>query len=612
VICTSVVDLNRCLEEVARYIVRGDIRPGLIEAFNTIAYYLSTEERRRRFLIIDMPTGYGKSTLSIVLAKALSLCGELRRYAERVIHIVPTRSLAYDLIFRARRAGVEAYGQYMGLDPALKSASFLAGLVFTTVDSYVLNLFKTPVIELKDLIRTYLAEEEFYGHFELPRYAVFTGLSIFDEYHLMIPLELGEPSKQTTVFLATLSILASYGAPAILESATGIHILERLLNQRGLSIFKFELQPQHDRDFFASRALQSIKTDIKVLGGGRSFTKEVVEIGADLAKSFKRVGVVVNTVETAVTVYELLKERTESNVVLLHSRFRYIDIEEKLNFIESAVRSWRPIVVVATQVIEVGLDLDFDAMITEVAPMPSLVQRVGRLCRDPKKICEADLHIVVDGDLLKKGDKVYTVYDAEIVKQTYEAIRDVLSRGLSIQWKVPISSESSRSYRELIDEVHRRLNLDPNKLVDRNLERKLLNLGSRYVFTSRDVLNLLKEVGGSLVRDETLVTVYLATSCREEEVPQHELDEYSLSVELGVLLRRGAFRRDLLCVESGRVLVIVSPLRSSEVRLMWINGSKLLEGLEENLGVIEVDGEVYVVNYLVGKREKYNEEWGFV
>ncbi len=40
-------------------------------------------------------------------------------------------------------------------------------------------------------------------------------------------------------------------------------------------------------------------------------------------------------------------------------------------------------ILVTTQVCEMSLDLDADVLITEVAPVPSLIQRMGRCCRRP-------------------------------------------------------------------------------------------------------------------------------------------------------------------------------------------------------------------------------------
>src|SRR5699024_3182594 len=41
----------------------------------------------------------------------------------------------------------------------------------------------------------------------------------------------------------------------------------------------------------------------------------------------------------------------------------------------------RPVILVATQIVEASLDIDFDLMLTDLAPAPSIVQRAGRLWR---------------------------------------------------------------------------------------------------------------------------------------------------------------------------------------------------------------------------------------
>jgi CRISPR-associated endonuclease/helicase Cas3 len=42
-----------------------------------------------------------------------------------------------------------------------------------------------------------------------------------------------------------------------------------------------------------------------------------------------------------------------------------------------------PTILVTTQVCEMSLDLDADLLISEIAPVPSLIQRMGRCCREP-------------------------------------------------------------------------------------------------------------------------------------------------------------------------------------------------------------------------------------
>ena len=94
-----------------------------------------------------------------------------------------------------------------------------------------------------------------------------------------------------------------------------------------------------------------------------------------------------NTVSRAQTTYQLLHAKYGDEVVLAHSRFVAIDRmrkdEELLTLLGRRDPVSRPhrLIVVATQVIEQSLDIDFDLMITDIAPMDLLLQRLGRLHR---------------------------------------------------------------------------------------------------------------------------------------------------------------------------------------------------------------------------------------
>lgn len=68
-------------------------------------------------------------------------------------------------------------------------------------------------------------------------------------------------------------------------------------------------------------------------------------------------------------------------VLLVHARMRPQDRQAVISALESAPAD-NGRVVVATQVLEAGVDLDADALFTELCPWPSLVQRLGRLNRN--------------------------------------------------------------------------------------------------------------------------------------------------------------------------------------------------------------------------------------
>lgn len=97
-----------------------------------------------------------------------------------------------------------------------------------------------------------------------------------------------------------------------------------------------------------------------------------------------------NTVDDAMGVFQhLLNEAKipEKDLLLFHSRFAFTDrmaVEEKtLSWFSksSSDKERRGKVLIATQVVEQSLDLDFDWMISDLAPVDLLIQRAGRLQR---------------------------------------------------------------------------------------------------------------------------------------------------------------------------------------------------------------------------------------
>lgn len=121
---------------------------------------------------------------------------------------------------------------------------------------------------------------------------------------------------------------------------------------------------------------------------GTHFESAAVKCAEELAKSASVVGVVVNTVASARKIFQLLgaaKKGEARPAVLLTGRVRPHDrdrmLEQYLPWMRAGREGGPPLYVVATQTVEVGADLDFDALVTEAAPLDSLRQRFGRLDR---------------------------------------------------------------------------------------------------------------------------------------------------------------------------------------------------------------------------------------
>lgn len=138
------------------------------------------------------------------------------------------------------------------------------------------------------------------------------------------------------------------------------------------------------------------------------------------------VGCIVNHVRTAISIKEeLAKDLAEDEVQLLVGRMRPYDLK-KLHpdlFTTEGDKSVK--VVVATQTLEVGIDVDFADLVTELAPASSLAQRFGRVNRLGRR---TDSKVVViepaSGDLVKKDAPPYKAVDLSKAYAWLEALND--------------------------------------------------------------------------------------------------------------------------------------------------------------------------------------------
>lgn len=139
------------------------------------------------------------------------------------------------------------------------------------------------------------------------------------------------------------------------------------------------------------------------------------------------IGCIVNHVRTAISIKEALaKDLAEDEVQLLVGRMRPYDLKKlqkkhsKL-FTTEGDKSVK--VVVATQTLEVGIDVDFADLVTELAPASSLAQRFGRVNRlghrDDSKVVVIE---PASGDLVKKDAPPYRAVDLSNAYAWLEAL----------------------------------------------------------------------------------------------------------------------------------------------------------------------------------------------
>ncbi len=113
------------------------------------------------------------------------------------------------------------------------------------------------------------------------------------------------------------------------------------------------------------------------------FESDVASAVLERHRRGTRTLVVVNTVERAKDIFRRLQRSSpEPEVVLLHSRFRPEDRALHADRLRAEIDPSGPgCIVVATQVVEAGIDVTSATLFTEAAPWSSLVQRFGRCNR---------------------------------------------------------------------------------------------------------------------------------------------------------------------------------------------------------------------------------------
>ncbi len=159
--------------------------------------------------------------------------------------------------------------------------------------------------------------------------------------------------------------------------------------------------------------------------------EDIVRIAADKTRNGGCICILMNTVRKAQEVYRSLQQVIPSEELLLfHSRYtvaRRKEIEDECIAKLGPDKSQRPkkLIVVATQVVEQSLDIDFDYMITEIAPIDLLLQRSGRLHRHANTIRTPELQTPELLVVLPEGDNYGAselIYYKVLLQRTREVV----------------------------------------------------------------------------------------------------------------------------------------------------------------------------------------------
>ena len=372
--------------------------------------------------IFIAPTSYGKSKAVPIIQDELKM--------PRSVHAMPLRSLVQQqLSYLKENFGSACHASGLTLEG---KCPYMGGKrVVATIDYLSLVLMRLPPPELGFILSV---KYNHYGHHEYPRANVFTSLIVMDEAHLMGEPWSEKPSQGRDFLYAVSDVAKEFELKTIITTATlpknEVKELSKTLSAKIVAV--------------CEKCYEGLNNVIRVKPEGvinPKWKTEVNETSLEdyVSKNFKeieqfpgKVLIVANTVPKAISIWKTLKEKGLEPVIV-HGRLSDEDKKEALEKIEKAK------VVVSTQVIEAGVDVNADWLITESAPISSLAQRAGRLCRE-EGCSEAKVTVL-------PGEKPY----GKIAIETFQAINELKEKG--IEWRLLDDTESGVSFFKLVDEL---------------------------------------------------------------------------------------------------------------------------------------------------------------
>lgn len=387
-------------------------------------------------LLLTAPTGSGKTESAFLwLRNQFTISGQAR-----VFYVLPFT------------ASINA--MYERLDKAVGEEKGKVGMLHGKLSDYLNNYFedlqynltakKDDIKNIKEKFKSIVTPVKVTTPFQVLKHLFglkgyeqglfeLTGAClIFDEIHAYSP----EVFAQIKVLLEFTS--KHLGAKIMIMTATMPQFLKEELEKSVGHFDTVKASEQLYKNFIRHRVI--LKNGL--LADNLSNVKVCLQQG-------EKVLVVCNTVKSAQTVFQSLKDSVAQNeALLLHGSFTGADRAKK----EKALMQGNIKLLVGTQAIEVSLDIDYDIIFTEPAPIDALIQRFGRVNRKREKgICNC---IVFKES--NEADKY--IYNPSTVAQTIEALKKIVATDEGIIDEAILQ--------KLIDEVYNKWDEEDKKKFD--------------------------------------------------------------------------------------------------------------------------------------------------
>lgn len=363
--------------------------------------------RAGKNVILQAPTGSGKTRAAIYPFLKMAEFPQIG-FPRKCVYTVPMRVLANQFVAEYREV-VNKYNLRQGLNLKVSIQTgensgdpfYESDLIFTTIDQALSRFLNYPYGVSKRKANLNAA-------------VVMGSYLVFDEFHLL------DPKSTLPTTLAMLKMLNGI-APFMLMTATfSKTMLCELAEQLNAEIIPGTLAEEN-----AFLSLPSQKKTRYYRTCTEPLTAQLV-----LETHNHRSLVICNAVDRARAIFDDLKQLCpETEIILLHSRYLAQDrlkaqaLLEKY-FGKNGDRTTGSVIAVATQAIEVGVDITCEALHTELAPANSVIQRAGRCARYADDIGTVTIysHSLDQGEIIDLTERINPYAgQGETIRHTWSA-----------------------------------------------------------------------------------------------------------------------------------------------------------------------------------------------